>query len=88
MPPLAPSAVALYESVRAEFLSGCGHTEGRAELRFHGMLAGLAVLLATPALVAPPSHVPDYPPFPRDSAIVRLLANLVLHTDEEPIHVC
>lgn len=88
LPPLAPSAVALYERVRAELLAGRGHAEGLAALRFHGMLPGLAILLATPLLVATPSHVPACPPLPRDSAIIRLLANLVLNTHEEPIHVC
>lgn len=58
-------------------------------LRFHGMWQGLVILLKTPP-TAPPQvpPVPVHQPLRRDSELVRLLANLVLHTHSELAHVC
>ena len=52
------------------------------------MLQGLRVMLQVPA-AAPPA--PAFSPplsLPRDPGLVPLLANLVLHLQEELTHVC
>jgi len=86
---LPPAAVSLYETIRTDLLTGRANPEGRAALRFHGMLQGLAVLLnALPAVASPSSPPPVNQSLRRDSEFVRLLANLVLHTHSELTHVC
>lgn len=82
--------MALYETIRADLLTGRASPEGRAALRFHGMWQGLAILLKAPAATAAPPPDPPPPvnqPLRRDSEFVRLLANLVLHTHSELTHV-
>jgi hypothetical protein len=85
---LPEAAVAHYEALRATVLEGGGRAEGLAVVHFHGMVRGLAILLKTPS--APPMTRPALTDLPvqRDSALVRLLANLVLHTHSELTHVC
>lgn len=80
--------MAYYEALRATVLEGGTRPEGLAVVHFHGMLRGLAILLKTPS--APPTTrpAPTDLSVQRDSALVRLLANLVLHTHSEPTHVC
>lgn len=82
------AALAHYEALRANVLEGGARPEGLAAVRFHGMVRGLAILLKTPS--APPTTRPALTDLPvqRDSALVRLLANLVLHTHSELTHVC
>lgn len=78
--------MALYETLRAAVIEGRARPEGMALLRFHGMAQGLMTLLRTDP--TPSASVPAPLPLPRDSAFVRLLANLVLHTHSELTHVC
>lgn len=80
--------MALYEALRAAVIEGRARPEGMALLRFHGMAQGLMTLLRTPADPPPSASVPAHLPLSRDSAFVRLLANLVLHTHSELTHVC
>lgn len=85
---MPPSALTSYEALRADVFSGRANSEGLAALRFHGLLRGLAILLSTarqPKALAPavlPSN-----PVRVDGALVRVLANLVLRTHEELVHV-
>ncbi|MGA7950955.1 MAG: hypothetical protein WCA45_12465 [Thiobacillaceae bacterium] len=72
--------------MRADVLAGRSRPEGLAALHYHGMLHGLAILLRTPP--PPASRVPAGPSLSCDSTLVRLLANLVLHTHSELTHVC
>lgn len=85
---LPPAAVSLYETIRTDLLTGRANPEGRAALRFHGMLHGLAILLKAPAETPPSPSLPVNQSLRRDSEFVRLLANLVLHTHSELTHVC
>jgi len=78
----------LYEQLRTDLVAGQARAEAMAALRFHGMLQGLAILLKAPTAVAPLVGVLGVQPLPRDSAFVRLFANLVLHTQAEVTHVC
>ena len=85
---LSSAAAARYEALRSACLLGQGCREGLTALRFHGMWQGLAILLKTPTVSPPNPPVSAHPVPCRDSAFVRLLANLVLHTHSELTHVC
>lgn len=80
--------MALYETLRADLVAGRARAEGLTALRFHGMLQGLAILLKAPAVAPSIPSAPAFPSLRCDSAFVRLLANLVLHTHAEITHVC
>jgi hypothetical protein len=43
---LSPAALPLYEQLRAEVLNGQARPQGLAAIVYHGMLRGLAVILA------------------------------------------
>ncbi|MHB1590931.1 MAG: hypothetical protein ACYCTW_05300 [Sulfuricella sp.] len=73
--------------MRADVLAGRSRPEGLAALHYHGMLQGLAILLRTPVVPPLASRIPASPSLSRDSTLVRLLANLVLHTHSELTHV-
>jgi hypothetical protein len=85
---LPPTAAALYESLRTDLLLGRICREAITAFRFHGMWQGLAILLKAPTVSPPSSPLPVNQSLRRDSAFVRLLANLVLHTHSELTHVC
>jgi hypothetical protein len=60
-----------------------------AALRYHGMLPGLEILFRTAAALPAVTHDSFNLPLPRDhNAMVRLLANFMLHTYSEHTHVC
>ena len=85
---LPVSAVQAYETLRAAVVEGRPHGTGAAALRYHGMLHGLAIISREPtAAPAPVVAAPRTTPLPADHAFVRLLANLVLRTHEELMHV-
>lgn len=52
------------------------------------MLQGLRVMLQVPAAPPPAPALPHALALPHHRGLVRLLANLVLHTQEELTHVC
>jgi hypothetical protein len=83
-----PSAIALYETLRANVTLGQVCHEGEAALCFHGMYQGLAILLKELAVPTPVSCPSAPPTLHRNSELIRLLANLVLHTHAELIHAC
>jgi len=74
--------------LRTAVQAGHPGAAGIGALRYHGMLQGLRVMLQVPA--APPPAPAFSPPLslPRDPGLVPLLANLVLHLQEELTHVC
>lgn len=88
MPPSA-LAIATYESLRATVLDGRPRRDGIAALRYHGMLQGLAILLQTTptAVAAPVATALVGERLPADDQFVRLLANIVLRTHSELMHV-
>jgi hypothetical protein len=74
--------------LRADVLSGRGRLEGLAALRFHGMVQGLALLLkGAPQPVVPTPKIESTQSIPRDSELIRVLANIVLRTHSELAHV-
>jgi hypothetical protein len=87
---LPPSAIQTYEALRAGVLSGQVRPEGLGALIYHGMLRGLAVMLS--AVVPPKSAVnrsePVTPAMPQERGeFVRVLANMLLRTQSEVMHV-
>ena len=85
----AASYITTYEALRANVLAQPFQPEGLAALRYHGMFPGLVIILRTPTV--PPTVTNDSfnLPLPRDNiAMVRLLANFLLHTYSEHTHVC
>jgi hypothetical protein len=85
---LAERAMATYESLRLAVLMARRITTQHAALRFHGMLHGLSILSQLPP---PPLAMvrPTLSPQARPGGdqLVRLLANLVLCTHSELMHV-
>ncbi len=79
----------MYEALRAHVL-GTGHCRtGLAALLYHGMTRGLAVIMATPEIAERESENPEgrLPVVANDSALVRILANMVLQVQSEVQHV-
>ena len=78
-----------YETLRGHVLQGQARPDGLGAIVFHGMLRGLVVLLIAPSAPRPPSipsaALPDVPPAPvaHDPQLVRLLANMLLHTQSK-----
>lgn len=80
--------VAVYERVRAEVLHGQARPEGLGALMYHGLVEGLRLLCspnATGAPVRPRALSPQ--PVRCDRELLRLLANMVLQTQSEVMHV-
>jgi hypothetical protein len=85
----AASYITTYEALRANVLAKQSQPEGLAALRYHGMFPGLEILLRTEATIPAVTHNSFNLSLPRDNnAMVRLLANFLLHTYSEHTHVC
>ena len=86
---LPPQAVEHYEALRAQVLGGGRCRTGVTAFLYHGMARGLAVIAAEPQPSAPQQETPArvIPGMASDSALVRLLANMVLHIHSEVQHV-
>jgi len=84
-----PAALPTYERLRAEVLNGQGRPEGLTAVAYHGMLRGLTLVLT--------ELVPEVPPpavsatvaeaVPLDREFLRLLANMVLQSQSQVMHV-
>ncbi|MBU2851556.1 hypothetical protein [Acidithiobacillus ferrivorans] len=85
---LPSSATSTYEALRQDVLQGSPCHEGRAALRYHGMLPGLRILLQASTPTPIPTTRQTSPRPASDPELVRLLANLVLQTYSEVAHVC
>jgi hypothetical protein len=83
------SYITTYEALRANVLAQQSQAEGLAALRYHGMFPGLEILPRTEATPPAVTHNSFNLPSPRyNNAMVRLLANFMLHTYSEHTHVC
>jgi hypothetical protein len=84
-----PAALVTYEQLRARVINGQPYPEGLAAIVYHGMARGLAVMLIEPApnLTSPPLQVcaPEGGSFNRE--VLRLIANMVLQSQSEVMHV-
>jgi len=83
--------VQTYEQLRSAVLNGQARPEGLAALAYHGLLGGLKIIcsmaLPTPKAAAPNTQAVSVSPLQTDSALVRLLANMVLLYQQEVSHV-
>lgn len=81
--------VTAYEVLRTTVIDGMPRPEGTAALRYHGMLHGLPLLIetATDWNTVVPKYEPTAYSLQLNGELVRLLANLVLRTHSELIHV-
>ena len=80
--------VAVYERVRAEVLHGRARPEGLGALMYHGLIEGLRLLCSSSATaVAVEQRVLSPQPVRRDRELLRLLANMVLQSESEVMHV-
>jgi hypothetical protein len=82
-----PTALATYETLRAEVLGGQARPAGLAAVIYHGMLRGLAVILtdvALPAVSAPRAPACDISSV--DPDLLRLVANMVLQLQSQVNH--
>jgi hypothetical protein len=86
---LPPSALQTYEVLRVGVLSGQSRPEGLGAVIYHGMLRGLAVIVSarTPAKRALERIPLVGRPTPPEREFVRLLANMLLQTQSEAMHV-
>ena len=85
-----PSAALLtYEQLRAEALNGRARPDGLAAMVYHGMIRGLVVILSepTPEARSSPSQVPIPQAVSLDRELLRLIANMVLQSQSEVMHV-
>lgn len=80
--------VAVYERVRAEVLHGQARPEGLGAVMYHGLVEGLRLLCSPSAAGAPVGPRALSPqPVRRNRELLRLLANMVLQTQSEVMHV-
>jgi len=81
-----PAALATYETLRAEVIAGQARPTGLAVVIYHGMLRGLAVMLAeAPPISAPRTSSPA--PMPLDREFLHFVANMVLQSQSQVSHV-
>jgi hypothetical protein len=82
--PLA--AIEIYETLRAEVLQGQARPEGLGAIVYHGMVTGL-LMLTRPSAPAVSPRDAVIRAMPHDRQFVRLLANMLLQTQSELVHV-
>ncbi len=69
-------------------LCGQARPEGLGAIVYHGLIDGLQLLLASAACqAASVPRVSALPPIVHDRELLRLLANMVLQTQSEVMHV-
>jgi hypothetical protein len=83
------AALPTYERLRAEVLNGQARPEGLTAVVYHGMLRGLALILTevAPQVLSPAALGPVAEAVPLDREFLRLLANMVLLSQSQVVHV-
>jgi hypothetical protein len=84
-----PAALPTYERLRAEVLNGQARPEGLTAVAYHGMLRGLALILTelVPEVPSPAVSAPVAEAVPLDREFLRLLANMLLQSQSQVMHV-
>jgi hypothetical protein len=84
-----PAALLRYEQLRAEVLNGQARPDGLAAMVYHGMIRGLAVILTEPTAEtsSSPSQVSPPEGVSLDRELLRLIANMVLQSQSQVMHV-
>ena len=82
------AALSTYETLRAEVIRGEARPEGLVAIAYHGMLRGLGVILTgTRPNITPPSRAATVAAMPLDPEFLHLVANMVLQTQAQVMHV-
>ena len=79
--------VATYELLRADVLRGQARPEGLGAIVYHGLVEGLKLLCSSAARSASSVQHASAPQIARNRELLRLLANMVLQTQSEVMHV-
>jgi hypothetical protein len=79
-PRLPTTAAERYERLRRQALQGGGRRDAFAVLLYHGMYYGLAQLMGASDPQRPPVPAPAPP---ADNALIRQVANMILHLQAE-----
>jgi hypothetical protein len=79
--------VAAYELLRAEVLRGQARPEGLGAIVYHGLVEGLKLLCASTPRSGSSAQQATPPQIAHDRELLRLLANMVLQTQSEVMHV-
>jgi hypothetical protein len=84
-----PAGLLRYEQLRAEVLNGQARPDGLAAMVYHGMIRGLVVILTepTPETRSSPSQVSPPEGVSLDRELLRLIANMVLQSQSQVMHV-
>ena len=84
-----PVALPTYERLRAEVLNGQARPEGLTAVAYHGMLRGLSLVLTelVPEVSSPAVSEPVVEAVPLDREFLRLLANMLLQSQSQVMHV-
>jgi hypothetical protein len=77
----------LYERLRAEVLRGQARPEGLGAIIYHGFIGGLGLLCSSSACKEPRAPRSSTPAITGNRELLRLLANMVLQTQSEVMHV-
>lgn len=88
MTSLPASLAAMYESVRAQVVDGHARPDGLGAVVYHGLVRGITLLagsMPTGTSAAPRS--PTAITVTRSPELLRVLANMVLQTQSEVMHV-
>ena len=84
-----PAALLTYEQLRARVINSQPYPEGLAAIVYHGMLHGLAVILteAAPNVASSPLQACASEGVSFDRELLRLIANMVLQSQSQVMHV-
>jgi hypothetical protein len=84
-----PAALLTYEQLRARVINAQPYPEGLAAIVYHGMARGLAVILteAAPNVASSPLQVCASEGVSFTGELLRLIANMVLQSQSEVMHV-
>jgi hypothetical protein len=86
---LPKNAIDLYESLRAQVLEGADRQQRLCVIIYHGILLGLQLLVTQPNKPISLHNKQKIHPEDRslDTNLIRLLANIVLCSQSEVMHV-
>ncbi len=84
-----PAALLTYEQLRARVINGQPYPEWLTAIVYHGMLRGLAVILteAAPNVASLPLQACASEGVSFDRELLRLIANMVLQSQSQVMHV-
>jgi len=87
--PLPADAISIYETLRASVLQGSARADGLGAVIYHGMIEGLAILMApaVPRVTCQSRPATPVDAAPDDHMFLHVMANMILQTQSEVKHV-